>query len=461
MKKDMTSGVVWKQILLFALPVMAANILQQLYITVDGIIVGKYIGEAALSSVGVSQPIAMFWLSVAMGISIGAGVVISQFFGAGRRNELPLAIDTALLLLGALGLICTGLAILTSGFFLRTVLGVPEHLLADALLYYRLFCCSLFFCFVYNAVSFALRGVGDSNSTMYFLLITTVMNIGLDLLFVAVFHWGIAGAAVATVIAQIICCVVSYIYLRRYFSPAEGRHFDPPLCRLMLKLGIPAAVQQCIVALGHIAMQRLVNGFGQTSIAAYTAGSRLDSFVFVPIFGFSTALSNFTGQNMGAGKLDRVKCGLVSTLIMALITAIIICVTLYMTAPGIVRLFSLEGESLKKGIEQIRFISTFFCIFAVYMTFSGVLQGSGDVTFQSAASFSVLFTRVFLGYLGVAIGILGYSAAWCTTPAGWALGSLMTVLRFFSGKWKTKAVTKKSDAVPSDECTALTDGDTR
>ncbi|MBO4831492.1 MAG: MATE family efflux transporter, partial [Oscillospiraceae bacterium] len=379
MKKDMTSGVVWKQILLFALPVMAANILQQLYITVDGIIVGKYIGEAALSSVGVSQPIAMFWLSVAMGISIGAGVVISQFFGAGRRSELPLAIDTALLLLGALGLICTGLALLTSGFFLRTVLGVPEHLLSDALLYYRLFCCSLFFCFVYNAVSFALRGVGDSNSTMYFLIITTVMNIGLDLLFVSVFHWGIAGAAVATVIAQIVCCVVSYIYLRRYFSPAEGRHFDSPLCRLMLKLGIPAAAQQCIVALGHIAMQRLVNGFGQTSIAAYTAGNRLDSFVFVPIFGFSTALSNFTGQNMGAGKLDRVKRGLVSTLIMALITAVIICITLYTTAPGIVRLFSLEGESLKKGIEQIRFISTFFCIFAVYMTFSGVLQGSGDV----------------------------------------------------------------------------------
>ena len=242
---------------------------------------------------------------------------------------------------------------------------------------------------------------------------------------------------------------MSYIYLRRFFAPAEGRSFDPPLCRLMLKLGVPAAAQQCIVALGHAAMQRLVNSFGQTSIAAYTAGNRLDSFVFVPIFGFSTALSNFTGQNIGAGKLDRVKRGLVSTLIMALITAIIICVTLYTTAPGIVRLFSLEGESFKKGVEQIRFISTFFCIFAVYMTFSGVLQGSGDVTFQSAASFSVLFTRVILGYVGVAIGILGYSAAWCTTPVGWIVGVAMTVLRYFSGKWKSKSVANRAVAAPS------------
>lgn len=445
----MTSGVVWKQILLFALPVMAGNVLQQLYITVDGIIVGKYIGEAALSSVGLCQPLTMFWQAIAIGTSIGAGVVVSQFFGAGRKSELPIAIDTALTLLAFLGLVCTALAIVTSKFFLRVVLGVPEHLLGESLIYYRIFAGSMFFCFLYNAASFVLRGVGDSNSTMYFLLVTTVMNIGLDLLFVAVFHWGVAGAAIATLIAQAVCFAVSYWYLRRFFAPAEGRHFDPALCRTMLKLGIPAAAQQSVVALGNIALQRLVNSFGQASIAAYTASQRVDSFVFFPIFGYQTALSNFTGQNIGAGKLDRVKRGLVATLAMAVITAAIICVVLYTMAPGLVSFFSLTGEASRRGITMIRFISTFFCIFAVYMSFCGVLQGAGDVAFQSAVSFSALFTRAVLGYVGVAVGILGYNAAWVPTPIGWGIALILAVARYFSGRWKTKAVARKADAAPA------------
>ncbi|MBO4831152.1 MAG: MATE family efflux transporter [Oscillospiraceae bacterium] len=448
MKKDMTSGVVWKQILLFALPVMAGNVLQQLYITVDGIIVGKYIGEAALSSVGLCQPLTMFWQAIAIGTSIGAGVVVSQYFGAKRKSELPLVIDTALTLLAILGVVCTVLALLTSKFFLRVLLGVPEHLLGESLIYYRIFACSMFFCFLYNAASFVLRGVGDSNSTMYFLLVTTVMNIGLDLLFVAVFHWGVAGAAVATLIAQAVCFAVSYWYLRRYFSPAEGRHFDSVLCRLMLKLGIPAAAQQCVVALGNIAMQRLVNSFGQASIAAYTASQRVDSFVFFPIFGYQTALSNFTGQNIGAGKLDRVKRGLVSTLIMAAVTALVICVLLYTLAPNLVSFFSLTGEASRRGILMIRFIAKFFIVFAVYMSFCGVLQGAGDVAFQSGVSFTALFTRAVLGYVGVAVGILGYNAAWVPTPIGWGIALIMAVTRYISGRWKTKAVTKASAADP-------------
>ena len=439
MKKDMTSGVVWKQILLFALPVMAGNVLQQLYITVDGIIVGKYIGEAALSSVGLCQPLTMFWQAIAIGASIGAGVVVSQYFGAKRKNELPLVIDTALTLLAILGVVCTVLALLTSRFFLKVLLGVPEHLLGESLIYYRIFACSMFFCFLYNAASFVLRGVGDSNSTMYFLLVTTVMNIGLDLLFVAVFHWGVAGAAVATLIAQAVCFAVSYWYLRRYFAPAEGRRFDSVLCRLMLKLGIPAAAQQCVVALGNIAMQRLVNSFGQASIAAYTASQRVDSF------------SNFTGQNIGAGKLDRVKRGLVATLIMAAVTAFVICVLLYTLAPNLVSFFSLTGEASRRGILMIRFIAKFFIVFAVYMSFCGVLQGAGDVAFQSGVSFTALFTRAVLGYVGVAVGILGYNAAWVPTPIGWGIALIMAVTRYISGRWKTKAVTKAKAAEPLPE----------
>lgn len=453
MKKDMTSGVIWKQIFVFALPVMAGNILQQLYMTVDGIIVGRYVGEAALSSVGVSQPLTLFWMGIAIGISVGIGVVISQYFGAGRHDEIPLAVDTAFILLGSLGLICTAVSLLSSGFCLRSILGVPENLLDESLLYYRIYCLSLFFCFIYNAASYALRGVGDSNSTMYFLLTTAVMNVGLDILFVAVFNWGVAGAAWATFIAQVVCCTVSFFYLRRRIKASQNVHFDKKICGLMLKLGIPAAIQQCIVSVGNMAMQRLVNTFGQASIAGFTVGNRLDSFMFVPIFGFQTALSNFTGQNIGAGKLDRVKRGMHATLIMAVITAIAICVSLKLAAADVVTLFNLTGEGFNRGVEQIRFVTNFFIIFAVYMSIGGVLQGSGDVAFQSMATLSALATRVILGYIGVALGIFGYTCAWCTLPFAWSLALTLTVVRYLSGKWKQKAVVKKeasSEALTTD-----------
>lgn len=441
--RDMTAGPVWKHILLFAIPVMLGNLLQQLYTAADGVIVGRYVGENAFSAIGTTQSITFLCLAFAMGMGVGASVVTSQYFGANRTDDIPTVIDTALILSCGLGIIVSAAAILASDFLVSTLLNVPEHLLAESILYFRIYAAALVFSFIYNCIAAILRGVGDSRATLYFLLISTILNVLLDLLFVAVFDWGVAGAAIATGIAQIACAAVSYIYLRRRFKPAVSRHFDSGISRLILRLGLPSALQQSIVSFGHIAMQRLVNGFDQYSIAAYTAGNRLDNFMFVPIIGLSTALSTFTGQNIGAGNLERTRRGLRFSILTSVSISVLISVFLYIFAPQVISLFSLSGESLVRGVEQVRFITLVFWIFAIYITIGGVFQGSGDVLTQSAITLTALVIRVVLGYIGVHAGILDYEAAWVTTPVGWIAALIISLIRYFTGGWKKKAVVGK------------------
>lgn len=438
--RDMTTGSEWKLILLFAIPVMLGNLLQQLYTAADGVIVGRFVGENAFSSIGTTQSLTFLCLAFAIGMGVGASVVTSQYFGAGKDDSIPLVVDTALILSGSLGIVITALAVILAPAFISNLLNVPEHLMPDAVLYLRIYALSLTFSFIYNCIAAILRGMGDSKATLYFLLVSALLNVVLDLLFVAVFSWGVAGAAAATSISQTACAAVSYIYLRKRIKPNDGQHFDFDIFKLVVRLGLPSALQQSIVSFGHIAMQRLVNSFGQASIAAYTAGNRLDNFMFVPIQGLGTALSSFTGQNIGAGNLQRTRRGLRFTLLFSVSLSVVLGVLLYLFASPVVSLFSLSGESLARGIEQVRFFSVTFWIFAIYMTLGGVFQGSGDVLMQSAITLSALFVRVVLGYIGVHTAILGYEAAWVTMPVGWCVALTISLIRYFTGGWKKKAV---------------------
>ena len=447
MKKDMTTGKEWKLILLFTLPIMAGNLLQQLYNTVDGIVVGNFVGETAFAGVGTCQPLTMLFLALAMGLSVGVGIVISQYFGAGRNESLPVAIDTALLLLGACGLILTAIALAITPFMLRTVLNVPEDVMPYATTYFRIYALGLFFQFIYNGIAATLRGLGDSKAILMFLVTATLLNMGLDLLFIVVFKMEVTGAAVATVIAQVVCATISYIYLRKRFPFVKnGAHWDGSIAATMAKLGVPIAVQQSLVAFGGGSMQRLVNGFGETMpgiIAAYGAGNRLDSFVFVPIMGFQSGLASFTGQNMGAGRLDRVKRGFRATLVMSLSITIVICVLLYVFAKQIVSFFGLTDNALLIGVEQIRYLTMFFWMFSGYITLGGLLQGAGDTVVQSATTLTALAVRIVTGYSAVSLGLLGYNAAWVTMPIGWCFALAISYTRYFTGGWKKKAVAGK------------------
>ena len=212
---------------------------------------------------------------------------------------------------------------------------------------------------------------------------------------------------------------------------------------MILRMGVPSAVQQSIVSFGNIAMQRLVNGFGQASIAAYTAGNRLDLFMFAPIMGLTNAMSAFTGQNIGAGNMQRVKRGVRANLILAFSIAAIISILLKIFCSPVVAMFGLTGEALARGVEQVNCVTWWFWIFALYMGIGGAFQGAGDVVTQSAITLITLFTRVSLGYIGVGVGILGYESAWVTMPIGWVVALTISVIRYFTGGWKKKAIAGK------------------
>jgi putative MATE family efflux protein len=450
----MTVGREWKLIFMFALPIMAGNLLQQLYNTVDGIVVGNYVGEAAFSAVGTCAAITFLFLAFAMGLSVGAGVVVAQYFGAKREKDVAVSVDTSLILLAAVGAVITVIGYAVTPFLLKNLLNVPGDLndpnsiIGMAVTYLRIYCIGLTFQFVYNCIASVLRAVGDSKASLYFLLASTIANTLLDVWFVASFRWGVAGAAWATVISQVLCVVFAYIYLRRRFPLQRGlRHFDGAICKTMLKIGVPTAVQQSIVSVGNVFMQRLVNGFGETCIAAFSAGTRINNFVFVPIIGFQSALANFAGQNVGARRFDRVKRGYRTSLIMSLSITIAICVALFAFAPYVVTIFGLTAESVAMGTEQIRFLAPTYWIFAAYMTLGGVLQGAGDTILQSIATLTALALRVVLGYVGVNLGLMGYAAAWSTLPIGWAAAIIITNIRYYTGGWKKKAIAGRTTTI--------------
>ena len=448
MKKDMLNGKPWKVILFFTLPILLGNLIQQLYNVTDGIIVGNFVSESALASVGSCQPLTILLLALAIGLSVGVTVVVSQYYGANKREELPMVINTALILLGVCGMALTVIGYFAAPFLLEKLLSVPESNLPNAIIYMRVYVFGLTFQFIYNGMAASLRALGDSKATLYFLITAVVFNAVASALAVIVFDLGVFGAALMTVMAQIICAVVSFIYLNKKISLSQTeRRWDGSMAKLMTKLGMPIAIQMGLVSIGNGSMYRLVNGFAATVpgiVPAYTTVLRVENLLYVPVMAFQSGLASFTGQNVGAGKHDRVRSGLFATLAMSIMLLLIESAFINIFAENVLSLFGIESVSMQIGIQQIRFMSMFYWIFATYMTMGGLLQGAGDTILMSCATLTALAMRVLLGYLSVYLGILSYNAAWVTCPIGWLFALTITYTRFFTGGWKKKAVVRRS-----------------
>ncbi|MBO4677298.1 MAG: MATE family efflux transporter [Oscillospiraceae bacterium] len=446
MARDMTTGREGKHILAFALPIMGGLVLQQLYNTVDSVVVGQKLGDIALGAVGTCSALTMFAVSFAVGLTNGSSVIFAQLFGAKQLDKLRRNLSTAFCLLAALGL-----AISILGFcFARPLLkalAAPDAILDMASGYFRIYCLGLVFQFVYNVAAGALRSVGDSKATLYFLCISSVVNIVLDLVFVIVFHWGVEGTAIATVIAQGVSAVVSLVYMHRkyeFFRFAKGEFaFDPSCCGQILKLGVPTMVQMCIVSGGNVLIQRVVNDLGTVALAANTAAARIENYMFIPVQSMNNGLATFTGQNVGAGKYDRVLGGRRQARYIIVPTALLISLILWVFAKPLIGLFGVTGESLTLGIQHLRFIAPFFVIFALYMSTAGVLTGSGDVLAAACVTLSVLGVRVAATYIFNYGFHLGFPSLYYANPIGWAFGFIVVWLRFRTGIWKTKAVVKR------------------
>ncbi len=443
----MTTGTEWKHILLFSLPIMAGNLLQQLYNTVDGIVVGNFVSQNALAATGTAGTLAFIFLAFAIGFGNGSGIMIAQLFGAQQYKELKSAVSTSLILLVGMGAFFTLFGCLLARPLLHGLMNVPEGEVLDlAVIYFAIYSIGFVLQFIYNAVASILRAVGDSKATLYFLVVSSVVNLVLDLLFVIAFHWGVAGAAIATVLSQLGSAAVSVVYMvKKYpiFRFGKGEFtFHMDKCRLCLKLGIPTTIQQSIVSFGNVFIQRLVNSFGEAVMAAFTVGTRIENYLFVPAIGFNVGASTFTAQNIGAGNLERVRRGCRSTVALTFSVAVVLELLSYLFAVPLSTLFGVDGAALTYSVAYVRFLAFFFWTFSLYMVFTGVLQGSGDVITTMICSMVALGVRVFLSYVLVNGFGVGCSAIWKAMPIGWGSALIIASIRFFTGGWKEKGIVK-------------------
>lgn len=443
----MTQGAPWKHILLFSLPILGGMLLQLLYTTVDGIVVGNFVGDTAFGAMNTSVSYANVLLAIATGLSTGSGIVLAQFYGAGNRDGLRRCSATLRILMLGLGAAIMVIGLLTSNLVLRHVLGVPEDVFSYASTYIKIYFLGMIFQFAYNAFAAELRSVGDSGSTMKFLLISSVANIIFDLVFVAVFNWGVAGAAIGTVLAQAISAAVSLAYIRKrhdlLWIPRQELKFSGEMCAMILKMGIPVMIQTIISNLGTLAIQRLINSFGSTTMAAVAAGSKIESYAVMPNLAFASGMATYAGQNAGAGDLKRVWKGYISCLICTWIICGTLSLLIYLLAAQFVELFGCSGDALEFGIQYLKFMACVLMIMAPLFISRGMLQGVGDVTITTVITFATLATRVILAYWMAKCTPIGRRAIYICMGIDFAIGAGFYVIRLATGKWKKKILVKR------------------
>lgn len=442
--KDLTKGNVAGVILKFALPMLLGNVFQQLYSIVDAVIVGKFLGKDALASVGASFPIIFTIIALVIGIGGGASVVISQYFGARDYDKVRRAIDTVNVFLLITGIGISIIGILSSRW-LFTLLQLPNELMAPAITYLNIYLVGMVVFFGFNGTTSILRGIGDSKTPLYFLVVATILNIGLDLLFVVVFKWGIAGAAWATVVSQIIAFTTLIVYINRTHNlvrfAIKGLVFDWEIFRQSIRIGLPTGFQQTFVALGMMALMGIVNTFGTDVIAGYTAAGRIDSIAGLPAMSISMALSVFVGQNLGAGKINRIKAGLRATLLIGTIMSVATTIVVWLWGNPIMKIFTNDPNVISVGKEYLIIVSLFYIVFSTMFSFTGLLRGAGATLIPMFITlFSLWLIRIPLAwFLSKHIGVQGI---WWSIPIAWFTGMIFLFIYYKMGHWKNKAVVK-------------------
>jgi len=440
--KDLTNGKAGSLILKFALPMLLGNVFHQLYNLVDSIIVGKFIGKEALAAVGASFPVIFVFFSLVLGITSGSTIVISQYFGAGDNAKVKRTIDTLFIFLFFASIVIGSLGILFSReVFL--LLQLPEEVIPMAETYLKIFFGGVIASFGFMGVSASLRGLGDSKTPLYFLIISTVFNIVFDILFVVVFGWGISGVAFATILAQGGAFLTALIYLNRthqiiHFS-LLNLYFDTSLFRKSMRIGLPTGIQQTVVAMGMMTLVGIVNQFGTNVIAAYSVAARVNSLATLPAMNFASALATFVGQNLGAKKGHRVKDGFIATLKMSSVISVLVSLFVVFFGEFIMNLFTNDPEVAEIGVEYLTIVGSFYLVFSAMFATSGVLRGAGATVIPMITTiFSLWGIRIPGAYfLSEKIGATGI---WWSIPIGWFMGLVMAYAYYLTGKWKNKVV---------------------
>lgn len=435
---NMTEGSIWKAILLFSLPLIAGNIMQQLYNTADSLIVGQFVGDTALAAVGSSGSIGLFMMAFMWGASTGSGVIIARYFGAKDQINLSRAVHTTMLMSVIIGAAIATLGVLLSRPFLL-ILGCPSDLIDTATLYLRIFFAGMLFNAIYNMAAGILNAVGNSRRTLLYLGISSVTNIALDLLFVAVFKWGVAGAAIATGISQLISALLIVIYLFRskenYSLRLSELKWNSMAAKLIIRTGFPTAIQNAVLAFSNLFIQAGVYSYGTLAVAGFTAFLKVDGFNILPVMSFSLAATTFVGQNFGAGKIDRVKKGTVTAMMMCIIYSACISIIMIIFRKPIVGLFSESSAVIDYGIQCMWSLAPFYVLLAVIHSLAGAVRGSGHtvppmvIILISLCVYRILWIEIAAPLFDSIMGV------YLTYSTSFFVGAALMIIYSLRGKW--------------------------
>lgn len=437
----MTSGNEIMLLIKFTIPMLLGNLFQQFYNLADTVIVGQFGGEYGLASIGAVGSVNFLFFSLCMGMGAGVGIMISQNFGAGKDEYVKKIVGNSIYITLVAGILMSVVSVVFARPIL-TLMNTPEECMADALLYMRIVCGATFLVAAYNMISSILRALGDSKTPLIFLVVACFVNIILDLVTVVGLHMGVAGAAIATVFSQTIAMIGSIAvgvkknpYLQ--LNPVH-KELNTDIIDKAIRLGIPLALQNALIAFSCVALQRVVNSFGSNVMAAYTATGRIEQLVQQPFGSLGTAVSTFAGQNAGAKKLDRVKSGCIKSVFIAAAFSLLMIVVMFAFGEGIIRFFTPNAEAIRIGAQGLRITSLFYFTLGLIYIFRGMLNGVGDAAFALINGLIEVVGRIGFAAILMAIPGVGLWGCWYTNGLTWAITGLGCVIRYMKGKWRTK-----------------------
>ncbi len=438
---DLTEGVIWKQITRFALPLLLGNVFQQMYNTIDTIVLGQYVDKQALAAVGMVGSAINALIGFFIGIAGGAGVVVSQYRGAHDDKRLSDAVHTTMVVAFIACFVCTVLGVLSVPLLLR-IMKTPTDAYDYAKSYLTIYFAGVSGLLIYNMGAGIMRAVGDSKRPLYFLIFTTILNTGLDLLFVLIYNMKVEGVAYATVISQGVSAVMVMAVLMRshtaYRIIPKRLRMDAPIAKLILKIGLPAAVQAAVTSISNVFVQGYINAFGSDCAAGWTAYGKVDQFALLPINSLSLASSTFVGQNLGAKNVDRAKRGVNITMLMAFCVCALLCAPLIIFRRSLISIFNSDELVLYYGSIFVMMMSPFYILCAINQIYSGALRGAGISTVPMAImllSF-VAFRQLYLFVFSRLSG--SFEVVALAYPMGWILCSALMLIYYYKSRWDIK-----------------------
>ena len=434
----MTEGNIWKLLIVFALPLILGNLLQQMYNTADSIIVGNYIGSNGLAAVGSGSSLLMLIISFSQGAAVGAGVIVSQSIGAKRSDIIKKSVHTAMCISVILGLVLSVIGVIFSSQLIEWM-RTPEDVLEDSISYFRLYCAGLIFNVIYNMATGILNAAGNSKKPLQYLAIASVTNIVLDLVFIKVFKMGIEGAAIATDISQALSGVLAVGYLLRvksdYKINIKELKIDKAIAKEIIRIGLPTAIQNAVISFSNVLVQSSVNDYGSIAMAGYTAYLKIDGFNILPVLSISMAVTTFTGQNVGAKNLKRVKKGMYDALIICTIYTVLTGVFLLSLSHQILSLFTNDSAVIEYGQHAMKYFCPFYFLLGILNTLAGTVRGAGKgvppmlILLFSMCIFRIFWIKLALPFFSTIDGIF------MLYPISWLVGMIMMIIYTRYGKW--------------------------